>query len=409
LIASIEKGDVSKLDYVDWRYGITIKNKEIANKTATNMKIYIDGISKNSSISSYLDKSETSLSLNIQDYQGSSNNLVLDAAAVGKKNITVYLGNITKGANITGGVNFTKNVINGIDSISTKINFTSSTRLGQCYLKAEENNSSSTTDVLIPHIPKQIQMNVSMFGDVKIAYNSSEKLKYIYANTSKFEREKWNRINATLYNIPVSLSVSLESQKEFDVRNLNLAKWLPIINSKNSDFGANLSLQVDGLCVGQKGSYKVIIENISTYISGNLDSETYYLRSPKNLNYILIEITDLPIAEYYKLRSLRITLKNIQTLSIKTSTFLGYPIIELSDVTLEYLDITIKHDLILFGMKIDCEIALTDINFSDIFSTTTRFNSVNLNNQKNSRHIIVPAPIKTVVYTFTRNIFGSDY
>lgn len=407
LIAKIEKGDTSIIGPIDWRYGIVAKNKEIHNKTATSMKIYMDGISKNSRISSYLGKNETTLHLNIQDYRGSADNIVLDSSAIGGKNITFYLGNITKGTNITGEMNFTKNEINGIDSINTKINLTASERLGQCYFKMEESDKSSTTSVLIPYTPKQIQMGVSIFGDIKITYNSSEKLDYLYANTSKFESGKQNLVNATLYNVPASFSISLESQKEFDMTDLNLAKLLPMINSENSASGADLYIQTDGACIGQKGSYRVIIENISTCIVGTLNAGAYLLNS-NNLNYISIEVENLPVSEYYRLNSLRIVAKNIQTLSIKTSTILGYPLVELGDLTLEYLDITIKHSLMLFGMKIDGVVVLTDINFSDIFSTNTYSNGINLSNQKNSKHFLMPAPIKTIVYTIARNMFGGD-
>jgi hypothetical protein len=265
-------------------------------------------------------------------------------------------------------------------------------------------NYMSNTEVFISEIPSTFHMELSMHKNTEASYQASSSVEYYFIKIGKMLDGEWYHTFVLFHELPTQFEVSVRSNSDYTIDKPLPLQGLPELKVDCSSSTMDIIAHSTGRASGQRGNVDLHIENVKS-LHGRLIGDSYRITS-EGIDYLKIKITDLPLMKNFKVRKLELLGEDLRSIEFELSTLFGvYPIFEISELDGRAFEINLENDMDLFGSRRHVSITLMDITYTsvggaDIPSETPFYrNGVSLEMDKNKRHVLVPAPITTLIGT----------
>ena len=348
------------------------------------------------------------LDMQFSDYRPKYDWLYIERNGLQERNLNFYLDGLSPGMDLDFKINLTTNVSIGgrtsgtIDIQSFHSGNGTPLDLGTLHVCMHRLDAyMSKTEVFISEIPSTFSVDVALFQNAEINYQASNSIKYLYFDISKKLEGEWYNTYLLFHELPTWFDITMLANTEYSINKPLPLQGMPELHIECGSKTMDIIGHTSGRASGQRGDIDIVIENVN-----NLDSKLkgdYYSIESTGLDYIGLKIRDLPLMENFKIIKLELKAENLKSVKIKISTMFGvYPIFELSDLDGNAIEISLDHEMELFGSTRRTSIALVDVTYSsygsaELPSETPVYNNglaIELDNSK--RHVLLPAPFASL-------------
>jgi hypothetical protein len=267
----------------------------------------------------------------------------------------------------------------------------------------------SIREVYISELPSELHINFTMQKEVKVLYEASKEIEFIYSKLSKILTDSWHHMNVILHDIPKWLKFELYTNTDFNMEDPLPLQGMPDleIDTKKSNT-LDLIVSLDGAAVGQRGNIDLYLQNAQD-TSAKLEDNVYNIES-EGLEYIRLKTTNLPLLDNYKLNALILEAEDLKSMEFKVNLLFGvFPYFDLGSKSQGRLEVNVDHTITLFGREMRAKAALINIVYENVggakipVGTPIFVNSINSDLTKSRDHLIIPAPIVSFFLTWVGN------
>jgi hypothetical protein len=175
----------------------------------------------------------------------------------------------------------------------------------------------------------------------------------------------------------------------------SLLQTLPTLDL--STIGSTLDAYIfaDGKGMGQVGVVELQIVNTPEVLRGRYSDDKYMVTST-GVDYLWVHVMNLPIMENHETKSIELVGKDIESFDISVDTLFGnYPIIGIDNTDGGEVQLVLDHEV--DDSKIG--LALIDFQIKGGLPQAPRIliNGGSVDLDKDSSHVIIPAPMLTLV------------
>jgi hypothetical protein len=115
---------------------------------------------------------------------------------------------------------------------------------------------------------------------------------------------------------------------------------------------------------------------------------------------LYMHISNLPLTEKVKVTQLELYADEVYSLDLKVDMALGtLPIIDVSNLDVSSLQLRAKSKMTIMGQERTANLVLVDVSFDGIVPRSAQFTKNGLSVSGGDHHIIVPAPIASLMAT----------
>jgi hypothetical protein len=402
IIAKIEFGDISQLEEPIWTHGISARG---ISEGPLSARIFLSNLPQTTNIDLRSEGEMRGIYFEIKNFSPEYDWFLLDVKVEGDLEIMFYANNLRGKIDTI--------LINSTFEISTHRTFsrmTGSVRsefpLEHVYLQGQINDPFPTKiEMMIPSIPERLDLGISAQNDITLNFSASSKVRFLLLNVSRQFENKWYDGMVIINDIPSDLFVAFKTDTKY-TRDTPLL-GMPTVEVQASSDTLDLYLNMDGRVFGRRGSYEVFAQDIESGLWAGLDNDTYKIRADSLDNFIL-DVREMPLMPAYKLKSLKLYVKDLKSLDIKV--FMGgglLPAIQLENTQVGDLKIAMSQEMDILGAKVSpyvvlSETTLTKVDNPDIllpFKSPTHINGLSTTLSKGRTTVIIPNLFATVVVT----------
>ncbi len=442
IIADIERGNwddyesASGTEPVGWTHGISLTQREFEGNSLLKAHMYLQGMPQQASFESRLVGNNVYLKLDFNDYSPNYDWLLIDISGVQERDVMVYLNGIPRNIDFYAEVNLTMNLSVGGEIVGTFHILTTEANiedysiddkaqavlsgtipgvdLGQLYIKMTQFYPIlSLREIMISKIPARFYSELALATNLNVKHESSDEIEYIYTKLSKFTFGSWHHSYVIFHELPSKFELSLTSNNRFDMDKPLPLQGLPTIKVDTvTPEMLDIYIFLDGKTIGQRTNYEIFIGDTPNLLA-SLKDDVYKFRSlGGKLGALKIKLTNLPLTDGYKIKSLELIGEDIVGFDFKINTLFGIiPYFELGTPQNKggagngRLEVNLNHKIKLFGNMVEAKIALVDVVYTDVgggnipTSTPIYFNSIAMDTSKSNNNIIIPAPIISLYTT----------
>jgi hypothetical protein len=404
IIAQIQRGKDEYLPDLNWSHGIIMAAKDIGHTTALKGNIYLQGLPPKANFTSTFGQDDVYLDMQFKDYRPKYDWLYIERNGLQERNLNFYLDGLVQGMDLDFKINLTTNVsIGGRTSGTIDIQCFNSGNgtpldLGTLHVSLHRMDAyMSKTEVFVSEIPSTFSVDVSLFRDAGIDYQASKSIEYLYVDISKKLDGEWYNTYLLFHEIPTWFNMAMRANADYSINKPMPLQGMPEMHIECGSKTLDIIGHTSGRSSGQRGDVDIIIENVN-----NLDSKMkgdYYSIESGGMDYINLKMRNMPLMENFKIIKLELKAEKLKSVQIKISTLFGvYPMFELSGLDGNAIEISLDHEMELFGSSRRSSIALVDVTYSSVgdtelpSETPVYQNGLAIELDNNKRHVLLPAP-----------------
>jgi hypothetical protein len=172
---------------------------------------------------------------------------------------------------------------------------------------------------------------------------------------------------------------------------------IPTISLSSSGSTLDAYIFADGRGIGQVGIVEFQVVNVPMTLTGEFSDDKYRIQST-GVDYFWVHVMDLPLMEGHKTKSIEMVGKDILSFDVSYGSLFGnYPLISVDNAKGGEVQVVFDHEI--GGGKS----GMAFIDFKIInglpSSPSILINGGSVSLEKDSSHLIVPAPILTMWLT----------
>lgn len=415
IIANIGIGDENEVKKIEkdthWTHGASIVQKEIGNETITAAKIYLTGLPDSIILELNRIEDSANISLEIDNWNPVYDWILLEAKGIDNKNdIIIFQNELRAPMDLKIDLDVEFDMSGPKEKVNCTIDIKNDKELGSTYLKVknyENKEEPMIIEALLPLIPSSFFADISIAESIKIKTktDSMHELEYVWIRIEKRVQNEWHDLTVILHKLPKEFYVSVEPNPERDFSEPLFIQGYPNIKIRTYDamHFVDLNLDMDGRVMGNRGFTKIHAEHIPDETELFQNGDIYSIRSPQEIDFVLLKMGDLPIQKEYYLESIEIYSEELKSVDIKAKMVFGcYPIFELSECDANMLQIKMQHELTIFGRTFDLKAALIDLRIKESGVSTPMIAPLTINGlttKMDSKHYLIPEPVTTVSVT----------
>lgn len=424
IIAEIDRGspaqdvDLASAPEIGWTHGICMSQELLAGTERLRGHLYLQGLPRAASLKTSFTDNTTDVDFNFIDYNPRYEWLLIDLKGIQNRDVNVFFQHIPSNVDFQASIALVTNLNIGgemrgrvdmsvKDAGSNKL----TKELGALYVNMHTYKPiQSIREFFISELPGQLDINFTIQKEINLLYEASKEIEFIYSKLSKILTDSWHHVNLILHDLPKSFKFNLFSNTDFDMDKPLPLQGMPTLdmNTKNTN-QLDILISLDGAAVGQRGSIDIFMQDISD-TTGKFEGDSYKINS-NGLDYLRLKITDLPLLDNYKLNSLVLEAEELSSLKFKVNLLFGvFPYFDLGSNSKGKVEVNIDHTLKLFGQNRRIQVALIDVVYESVggaklpVGTPIFVNSINSELTKTRDHVIIPAPLISLVITWINEI-----
>ncbi len=424
IIANISAGKDARLEKhrVQWTHGLiadlwTDDSLVVGGGGGVSMKLYLPNLPKKGTLNARAFNDTTQLYLMLEDFHPKHNWLVLEAEGLLNRNVEIYLNRLPSEVSVKVNATVTTNWTLGkafVDA-NVKWEFWNNSdkptekllRLGEAFIAVTHSMPVLTKmNFYLPTVPATLDIGAKLNNSLRLSYKANIAIKYIMLKLARLVRGAWYDLYAIVNDLSTSVDIYLMPDKNYDVDSSSPIQGLPSITIRTNSREVDLYIYYDGHFNGQRGVYEIHLKNIPDDTRVFVDNGTYKLRAD-HLGFMLLKVRDMPINKAYHIKGVEIFAEDISSFDLKMDMVFGvYPVLEISNCYGGTMQLSLDHELDINGWR-PAEAVLVDMTFSKVSgsyvpsATTMYTNGWQANLGEDSYHLIIPAPIATLIATFT--------
>jgi len=421
LIANISAGKdaLMKKHGVKWTHGLMadIWNDDSLGYGGVNLKLYLPNLPKKGNLNARAFNDTTQLMLTLENFHPKYNWILIDAEGLLNRNIEIYFNELPNELSIKVNASITTNWTLGkafVDGYVKWECWNSSDKPSEKLLKLGEGFVAVTNamplltkmNFYLPTVPASLDIKVYLSDSVKISYRSNISIKYILLKLARLVKGNWYDLYGIIHDIPTSVDIIVLPDKNFDVDSSSPLQGLPSLTINTNSRELDLYIYYDGHFNGQRGIYELHLKDIPDNTRVFYDNGTYKLRSDR-LGLLLLKVRDMPVNKAFQIKGVEIFAEDISSFDLKMNMVFGvYPVLEISECYGGTMKLSIDSDIDINGKK-PTEAVLVDMAFTKVSGsympsgTSIYVNGWQSNLGDGSYHLVIPAPIATLVATLT--------
>ncbi len=396
LIGMILKGNGFTFDDVDWVHGISARQETYSDGgTSMAAKLYLSGLPTEGSIITRMQGDDIFLDFSLEDYQPLHNWLLIDVRGLRDRDAMLYLNDIPTGMDLNLKVNLSA-TLNSIPQRATgSIHMDSDKSIGSIYGRLRQKTSEITvSEVFLDSIPRNLDLDFNLSGNVGIHYKANIGIEHLFVKNSKTRDGEFHDIYAILHELPDELQIEVLPVTDYDMDG-SLLQTLPTLSMYTSGDTLDAYIFADGKGIGQVGIVELQVVNAPMTLSGKFSDDKYSVTST-GVDYMWVHVMDMPVMEDHETKSVELVGKDILSFDITMDRLFGnYPIIGIENTKGGEVQLVLDHEV----DESKVGIALVDLQFKGGVPQSPKIliNGGSLDLDKDSSHVLIPAPILTIV------------
>jgi hypothetical protein len=403
---------------VGWTHGICMEQTVYEGNEILRGHLYLQGMPRAAELKTTFTFNTTNVDLDFKEYAPDYDWLLIDLKGIQDRDVTTFFQSIPSGVDFTASVDLTTNLEIGgemkgdVDIFVRDAGLeTCSKKLGALYVNMHTYEPiQSIREFFMSELPNEMHLNFTMQKQVKLIYEASEAIDFIYSKLSKILTDSWHHVNIIFHDIPKTLEFALLTNTDFNMDDPLPLQGMPDLELDTGKTDTlDIIISMDGAAVGQRGNIDVFMQNVKD-ISAKLEGNEYNIES-EGLDYLRLKITDLPLLDNYKLNSMILEAEDLTSLIFKVNLLFGvFPFFDLGSDNEGKIEVNIDHTIKLFGQNMRASVALIDIVYTNVggakipVGTPVFVNTINSDLTKSRSHVIIPAPLVSFFMTWAGNL-----
>ncbi len=412
VVISIKRGDWESLGPVGWTHGASIRADLSDDEAMTlNGNIYLQGLPQKAVVDLSMSPEVMNITLDLIDYSPDHPWLVFDIMGLQDQDTTVYLSGLEKNMNLSvsaymyadlsvGGKMF------GEAKINTEFYGGAPLELKELYVKIRKYSPIvSIRELYLPTIPSHLNVTFDVETDVIVEYQASKKIEYLFIKMTKFLNLHWSGVTGIFHDVPTEFSLEMMQDDEFSLMEPLPMQGLPEMDVMTNDDSFDMYISFDGIGVGQRGFYEILLRDVNDTHMHLVDG--IYKIYGDGIGFLVVQARDLSIMNEYKINSMILLGEEIRGLELSAHMMFGiYPVFNIDKVDGKGLVINIDHSITYMGRTFNIRASILDIAYRNIAGvpvpteTPILTDTFSLDMERNSRHILIPAPLSTLIQSF---------
>jgi hypothetical protein len=335
MITIRKEGDFEIAD-AHWTHGIWIEQKGSGDDSSVNGNIYLDGMPTTGSVNLSFSQETIMAGIDFEGFSPQFDWILISTSGIQDRDITVYITGLREEMTIAMDMTITTNLsIGGYMVIDMDIELSDRNgnpiNLGPTLATLRKASPIlSIRQMYLPEVPADFDLSASIGDGITADYDASTSIEYLYFKITKFMDDMWSQVYAIFHDLPTSFSVDLQPTREFTVQKPFPLQGLPVIDLKTSDSKMDMFIEYDGTGFGQRGRYKIFIDNAGN-TSTSYKGDDYVIDSD-GIGFLSLELGRLPVLESFSLSSLSILGEDIEHLRLAARMGYGiYPVISIKE------------------------------------------------------------------------------
>ena len=398
LIADLRKGPA---DDIRWVHGVNIAIDKV--HSSIRGKIYLR-LPLEASISMQTNGDAMSINLDFKHFDPIHEFLDVRVTGMADRDVAFFVDGVPKEpTNLTIKADMDVNMTPGKSKVLANVDLTATKDLGPMYMNIRKfGDLDSITTMYASSVPKKLKMDVDVSDHVALNWEASAAITNVYVLMQKAIDNKWYDVTLTLNKVPpsVHLSVGPSVDHPLDMDG-SLLQSLPAVTVSAPTSSMSMYLYAEGPALGVPQTIEIRMSGITDMTTTTYDeSDGIYKVRAEGLTYMYMHILNMPLTKSMKVSQLELYADEVYSLDLKVDMALGsYPIIDISNVDVSSLQVRMQAKITILGHERTANLVLFDVSFDGILPRSAQFSKNGLSVSGGDHHIIVPAPIATLIAT----------
>jgi len=398
LIGDLRKGPA---DDIRWVHGLNIAIDK--KKSAVRGRIYMQ-LPLEASIDMRTDGDLMSMAIDFKNYEPLHEFLDVRVTGMADRDVALFLDGFAKTpSDLHVEATINANMTPGRGTVAADVVMKATNDLGPFFLTMRKSGEyTSIMTIYTSTVPKDLDLNANVSSHISVDWEASGTTKNIYVLMQKQVRDKWYDVTMTLNKVPTKLYVRVGPAKEGPLdMDGSLLQGLPEITVSGTTSSLSLYLYAEGPALGQPMTFEVRMSGITddtTTIYDEAD-QTYKIRS-QGLGYLYMRIIDMPFSQKLQVSEAEIYADEVYSADIHVDQAFGtLPIIDVSNLDVDTMQFRAHAKMDILGQKRNANIVFVDISLDGPLPRSAEMTKNGIAITGGDHHVIVPAPIATVLAT----------
>lgn len=326
-------GDAQESE-VNWTHGFSAIQRITDSGPSLAAKIYFPGLPTEANIEFDTRPPTTRFRLELKNYYPRYNWLFLDLKGIQNKDARITLFDIPSPVDISLSAELTINMGAGGGIMSGMLNGTITsegepTDMGMLHLIGSQSEPTWTqVEMLLPSIPSDIGMDLEMGREINLEYSSSKNMEYVYLRAARKGDENIAYMYSVLHDIPSRVTGRIIPRTDLDIDG-SMLQIMPDISFTTSENTLDAFIEADGEFMGQRGRFQLQVTNMSNYLFGRLENDTYRITSD-GTDYVEIMAQGVPYSKQFTIDTMVFKVADLRSIDLRVEPLYGfYPVIEI--------------------------------------------------------------------------------
>ncbi|MCK4717353.1 MAG: hypothetical protein KAT70_01695 [Thermoplasmata archaeon] len=320
-------GDINETE-VSWTHGISLIQEDTLDGRAMAAKIYLPGLPTEVEIGVDTRPPHTKFDLWMKDYSPKYDWLFMDIAGIQGRDARLSLSGIPSPIDINISADISIEMGKGGGELSGVVSAQLSQNgvsvpLGAMHMVGIQKDPIWTqVELLLPQVPAELSMEIVAGNEVMVNYDAFQSLEYVYLSAMRIVEGEISGLYAILHEVPRHMTAFLSPRRDLDIDG-SMLQMMPDIVFTASAPTLDAFLEADGEFLGQRGRFQIQITNMSTYIEGHLEGDTYQIRG-EGAEYIEMIAQGVPYSKQFNVDTVHLQVDDLQGLAITVEPFFGF-------------------------------------------------------------------------------------
>jgi hypothetical protein len=398
LIADLRKGPS---DDLRWVHGVNIAIDNVHK--SIHGKIYLR-LPLEASINMQTKGDAMTINIDFKNYDPIWEFLDVRITGMADRDVALFIDDIPKEpTDLKVAATLDVNMTPGRSKVIAKVDMQATKDLGPMYMNIRKfGTQDSITTVYVSSVPKKLKMDVDVSDHIALNWEASGPIGNVYVLLQKSIDSKWYDVTLTLNKVPQSIHVSVGASTD-DPPDMDgsLLQALPEVLVSAPTTSMSMYMYAQGPALGMPQTIELRMSGISGETSMVYDeSDGIYKMRTEGMSFLYMHITNIPLTDKVKVSQLELYADEVYSIDLKVDMVLGtYPIIDISNLDVSSLQLRAKAKMTIMGQERNANLVLVDVSFDGIIPRSGQFTKNGLSVTGGDHHIIIPAPIASLMAT----------
>ena len=397
LVGDFQKGNITE---APWTHGITSRHVDIAgtNGSYYNTKLYLR-LARETMISSQSSGDTMNFSLEMKGFRPKYDWMLVDLEGITGRDIYAYLTGLGTPVDFRLELNLTQNATYGRDTLAADISFHASKPFGQFVASlARRQPLASRVLAFAASLPQELSIAAYMAGSLKMRYNASEAMEYLFIKSSRLVNDRWRASTILMHDIPRMVGIDVDPPAHFEASG-GPVQMMPDFAVEATQDTLDLYVVLDGKATGQRASYQLEVKNAGRLTTGKHGGDAYRLRG-SGADEVYVRVWNMPYRRGTTITALGIFVEDLHSLDLRiTMVFGSYPMFMISALSAESMHLNIRSRLTLMGSEREGRLLFADYQSASGAPVAMQFfaNGLSTGAADNGEHTLVPLPMASIL------------